>query len=91
MQRVIVHGVPYFTNAANQLFTWESEGGTPQRIGTYFPADKSVSFESNHLQGLTGHLQVWRSKQHARPRKSQVSRGNTRNRSDSAEDLETNE
>ncbi len=95
MQRVLVHGVPYFTNAANQLFTWEPEG-TPQRIGTYKPADKTVSFEANHLQGLTRPLQDWRSKQQPRPRKSQGaattnSRGNSRNRSDSAEDLEVDE
>ncbi len=94
MQRVLVHGVPYFTNAANQLFTWEPEG-TPQRIGTYHPADKTVRFEINHLQGLTGALQVWRSKQQPRPRKSQGtttnSRGNTRHRTDSAEDLDTDE
>ena len=98
MQRQIVHGVPYFTDAANRLFTWDTEAA-PQHIGTYHPDTGTVSFTDGHLTKLSGRLQSWRAKQHPRPRKpgattaaaASNSRGNTRDKADGEEDSDADE
>ncbi len=73
MQRQIIHGVPYFIDGANNLYLWDTE--TPaHRVGSYSKATDSVTFTDNHLSQLTDRLQVWRSKQAARPRKPTANR-----------------
>lgn len=76
MQRQIINGVPYFTDAQNRLYTWDTEA-QPQHIGSFEPAKSksateviSIQFNDNHLTKLTDRLQGWRTKQNARSRKS---------------------
>lgn len=73
MQRQIIHGVPYFIDGANNLHLWDTET-TAYRVGTYAKATDSVTFTDNHLTQLSERLQVWRSKQFARPRKPTANR-----------------
>jgi hypothetical protein len=68
MQRQIIHGVPYFTNALNQLFTWDSEA-PPHPIGSYNPTTNTIAYTDNHLAQLSQRLQTWRGNQSARLRK----------------------
>lgn len=68
MQRQIIHGVPYFTDVQNRLYTWEPEG-SPSHIGTYDPVKKSVDFLPNHQAMLEEKLATWRRTQHTRSRK----------------------
>ena len=68
MQRQIIHGVPYFTNALNQLFTWDSEA-PPHPIGSYNSATNTIAYTDNHLAQLSQRLQTWRGAQSARLRK----------------------
>ena len=84
MQRQIVNGVPYFTDAQNRLFTWDAEA-QPQHIGSFVPSTPKstaaattapVQFNDNHLAKLTDRLQGWRAKQHARSRKPGASDSN---------------
>lgn len=81
MNRVISNGVPYYVDATNRLFTWDTEA-EPQPIGTYDPTTGQVSYAADHLSKLSSRLQEWRSKQQHRPRKAPgtVSRGSTRGR-----------
>ena len=71
MQRQIVHGIPYFTDAINKLYVWDQELPN-QCIGNYDSIKKTVEFKSNHLEGLRTHLTAWRSKQLPRSRKPVV-------------------
>ena len=73
MQRQIIHGVPYFIDGSSNLYLWDPEAPA-QRVGTYNKATDSITFGDNHLAQLTDRLQVWRSKQAARPRKPTANR-----------------
>ena len=42
------YGVPYYIDAANCLFTWDTEA-EPQPIGTYDPTTGQVSYAADHL------------------------------------------
>jgi len=68
MQRQIIHGVPYFTDALNRLFTWDTET-QPHPIGTYDSNSKTIAYTDNHIAQLSQRLQTWRTNQNARPRK----------------------
>lgn len=68
MQRQIIHGVPYFTDAFNRLFTWDTEA-QPQLIGTFQPATHTITYTDNHIAQLTQRLQTWRGAQSNRLRK----------------------
>lgn len=77
MQRQIINGVPYFTDAQSRLFTWDAEA-QPQHLGTFEPTNPkstaaattaTIRFNDNHLAKLTDRLQGWRAKQNARSRK----------------------
>ncbi len=68
MQRQIIHGVPYFTDALNRLFTWDSEA-PPHPVGSYDPATNTVTYADNHLAQLSQRLQTWRASQNVRLRK----------------------
>ena len=74
MQRQIIHGVPYFTDAANNLYIWSTEEPATI-IGTYNPAAQAITFQSNHLTAIKDQLVAWRSSQTIRARKSTNSRG----------------
>ena len=74
MQREIFHGVPYFIDKQNNLFTWDTES-TPQHIGAYNPTTGDICYDPDHLKKLEARLEAWRGKQEARPRKSKVSNG----------------
>jgi hypothetical protein len=74
MQRQIIHGVPYFTDALNRLFTWDAEA-QPQPIGTYHPTTNTITYADNHLAQLSHRLQTWRANQSARLRKPTASSG----------------
>lgn len=74
MQRQIIHGVPYFIDATNNLYIWDTE--QPRTcIGTYIPANQTIAFQSNHLRELAAKLTTWRANQTIRPRKPSNSRG----------------
>lgn len=68
MQRQIIHGVPYFTDTLNRLFTWDAEA-QPYPIGTYSPTTNTITYTDNHIAQLSQRLQTWRTNQHARLRK----------------------
>lgn len=74
MQRQIIHGVPYFTNALNQLFTWDSEAA-PHPVGSYNPDTNTITYTDNHLAQLSQRLQTWRGAQSARLRKPVTTSG----------------
>jgi hypothetical protein len=74
MQREIVHGVPYFVDGQHNLYTWETDT-TPQLIGSYNPKSEDVRYNADHLKKLEGKLELWRSKQEPRARKTKVSNG----------------
>jgi len=76
MQRQIIHGVPYFTDVQNRLYTWEPEG-SPSHIGTYDPVKKSVDFLPNHQAILDEKLATWRRTQHTRSRKPAAASAST--------------
>lgn len=91
MQRQIVHGVPYFVDKQNRLFTWDTEAD-PQHIGSYDPASGNVIFVEDHLGKLAGRLCDWRSKQSIRARKAVASsRGNSSKQAAAAEDSDHDE
>lgn len=74
MQRQIIHGVPYFTDAANNLYIWSTE--EPKiNIGTYNPATQAITFQPNHIATLGDQLTTWRANQKIRARKSTNGRG----------------
>lgn len=68
MQRTIIHGVPYFTDALNRLFTWDSEA-QPHPIGAFNQTTNTITYTDNHLTQLSQRLQTWRGAQTARLRK----------------------
>lgn len=72
MQRTIIHGVPYFTDALNRLFTWDTEA-QPHPIGTYNPTTNTITYADNHLTQLSHRLQTWRASQSPRLRKPATS------------------
>lgn len=74
MQRQIIHGVPYFTDALHRLFTWDAEA-PPHPIGTYNPTTNTITYTDNHLAQLSQRLQTWRANQTARLRKPSASSG----------------
>ena len=76
MQRQIIHGVPYFTDTLNRLFTWDTET-QPQPIGTYSPATNTITYTDNHIAQLSQRLQTWRTNQTARLRKPSASGGDS--------------
>jgi hypothetical protein len=95
MQRQIIHGVPYFVDSQNRLFTWDTETA-PQQIGHYEPKSESVTYAEDHLAKLSSRLAVWRGSQQARLRKATAtsSRGTARGRGAAkhpTEDPETHE
>jgi len=90
MQRQIVHGVPYFTDAANKLYIWDAEQPA-YSIGTYDPIKKTVEYESNHRIGLKDRLAAWRSKQVARSRKPQATNSGTNGESTNGNTAETSD
>lgn len=69
MQRMILHGVPYFVDVQNRLFTWDTETD-PQHIGQYNPTSDTIVYTENYFIQLNGRLQDWRSKQQPRLRKA---------------------
>jgi hypothetical protein len=81
MQRQIIHGVPYFVDSQNRLFTWDTESA-PQQIGHYEPQSQAVTFAEDHLPKLSSRLAIWRGSQQARLRKASnsTSRGTARGR-----------
>ena len=83
MQRQIVHGIPYFTDAINKLYVWDHELPN-QCIGTYDSIKKTVEFKSNHLEGLREHLAVWRRNQLPRSRKPVVASAAAANKATAA-------
>lgn len=87
MQRTIIHGVPYFTDALNRLFTWDTEA-QPQHIGTYQPITNTITYADNHLTQLSHRLQTWRASQTARLRKPTASGGDSRGKGDRETDSE---
>jgi len=74
MQRQIIHGVPYFTDAANNVYIWSTEQQTTP-IGTYNPANQAITFQQDHLTALADQLVTWRANQRIRERKSTNGRG----------------
>lgn len=76
MQRQIIDGIPYFVDAQNRLFNWDTEA-TPQHIGAYDPATKRITFLDNYLAPLADRLQDWRGKQQPRLRKQPKDSGST--------------
>ena len=88
MQRTIIHGVPYFTDALNRLFTWDAEA-QPHPIGQYNPPTTTLTYADNHLTQLSHRLQPWRASQTARLRKpSATSGGDSRGKGDREADSE---
>ncbi len=91
MQRQIIHGVPYFVDNQNRLFTWDTEAD-PQHIGSYDPTTGNAIFAEDHLGKLAGRLCDWRSKQSIRARKAIASsRRNTSQQAAAAEDSDDDE
>jgi hypothetical protein len=74
MQRQIIHGVPYFTDAANNLYLWSTEQSATC-IGSYDPATQAITFQQDHLTTIKDQLTAWRSSQTIRARKSTNGRG----------------
>jgi hypothetical protein len=66
MQRLIVHGVPYYVDSQNKLFTYDTESVC---IGTY--TDGEVAIDANLREQLKSKVTEWRSKQQPRTRKPQ--------------------
>jgi hypothetical protein len=90
MQRQLIHGVPYFVNAQNKLYTWDTEA-EPQHIGTYNPSTDTISYVADIQSKLAGRLQSWREQQNPRPRKPTNSRGHSRGAAAATQDSENDE
>ena len=68
MQRLIVHGVPYYVDSQNKLFTYDTESIC---IGTYSAEDGEVAIDANVREQLKSKVIEWRGKQQPRTRKPQ--------------------
>lgn len=92
MQRQLIHGVPYFVNAQNKLYTWDTEA-EPQPIGTYNPSTDTISYLPDVQSKLAGRLQSWREQQKSRPRKPSAAtgRGHSRGAAAATQDSENEE
>ena len=68
MQRLIVHGVPYYVDSQSKLFTYDTESIC---IGTYSAENASITLNANTRDQLKSKVTEWRDKQQPRTRKPQ--------------------
>lgn len=68
MQRILLHGVPYFINGSNELFTY-TQDIAPIHIGSYNSDTDTVILKSGITSLLEPALAAWRATLTAKPRK----------------------
>lgn len=81
MERILLHGVPYYTDKAGKLYTYQDQ---PIEIGSYQKEADVVTLKSAP-DTLKQQLESWRSSLAPKPRKA-VSSGATKDGGEDSDD-----
>ena len=60
MQSISLHGIPYLSNGACELYLWNPDGVASVHVGHYHPETKVITYNEQLQHTLQPYLENWR-------------------------------
>ncbi len=60
MQSISLHGIPYCSNSACELYLWNPDGAANVYVGYYHPETKVITYDKHLHNTLQPHVEAWR-------------------------------